>query len=255
MQPQLRFRAEVFRFSGRFDGNRYGWCVMTAERAKAKASVMAGAAPEGILRDGYDTGGFYDEMFELDAGGMPVPRAHYAELVSQIAAMDGTAVRRAAELANRSFLNRGVTFTIYSGDSPGAERILPFDPIPRVVSAEEWAVVEAGLRQRITALNQFVHDVYHDQQILHDGIVPRRLIVLARHFRREVVGIDVPDNHQVTFTLPPAVPPGRTKVALRMELPDERPVEFPPFQIETPPLRPTSSHARRPPSTGCCRSC
>ena len=194
MQPQLRFRAGVFRFSGRFDGNRYGWCVMTAERAKAKASVMAGAAPEGILRDGYDTGGFYDEMFELDAGGMPVPRAHYAELVSQIAAMDGTAVRRAAELANRSFLNRGVTFTIYSGDSPGAERILPFDPIPRVVSAEEWAVVEAGLRQRITALNQFVHDVYHDQQILHDGIVPRRLIVLARHFRREVVGIDVPDN-------------------------------------------------------------
>ena len=111
--------------------------------------------------------------------------------------MDGRDLRRAAELANRSFLHRGVTFTVYSDGEQGTERILPFDPIPRIVPADEWAVVEAGLRQRIQALNRFVHDVYHGQEILRDGIVPRRLVVLGRHFRREVVGIDVPDDQYV----------------------------------------------------------
>ena len=158
------------------------------------APVIPAAAPDGVLRGGYDTGGFYDEAFEIGPEGEARPRAHYAEVVAQIASMDGRDVRRAAELANRSFLHRGVTFTIYSDDAPAAERILPFDPIPRILPAEEWAIVEAGLRQRIEALNRFVHDIYHDQAILHDGIVPRRLVVLARHFRREVVGIDVPED-------------------------------------------------------------
>ena len=150
------------------------------------APVIPVPAPHGVLRDGYDTGGFYDEAFEHGSGGEVVPRSHYAEVVAQISSMDGRDVRRAAELANRSFLHRGVTFTIYSDDAPASERILPFDPIPRIVSAADWAVVEAGLRQRITALNRFVHDIYHGQEILHDGVVPRRLVVLARHFRREI---------------------------------------------------------------------
>jgi uncharacterized circularly permuted ATP-grasp superfamily protein len=144
----------------------------------------------GVLRYGYSLDGFFDEAFEAVADGV-VPRHHYAELLGQVALMDGRDVRRAAELANRSFLHRGVTFTVYSDGDRGTERILPFDPIPRIVSADEWAVVEAGLRQRIRALNQFVHDVYHGQEILHDGVVPRRLVVLGRDFRREVVGIDV----------------------------------------------------------------
>jgi uncharacterized circularly permuted ATP-grasp superfamily protein len=147
----------------------------------------------GVLRDGYSLDGFFDEAFEDGPSG-PVPRRHYAELLDQIAAMEGADLRRAAELANRSFLNRGVTFTVYSGDDRGSERILPFDPIPRIIAADEWAVVEAGLRQRIRALNHFVHDVYHGQEILREGVVPRRLVVLGRHFRREVVGIDVVDD-------------------------------------------------------------
>jgi uncharacterized circularly permuted ATP-grasp superfamily protein len=158
---------------------------------------MPKSAPDGVLRDGYDIGGFYDEAFEDGSDGVAVPRAHYAELIAQIASMDGPDLRRAAELANRSFLHRGVTFTVYSEGEQGAERILPFDPIPRILPADEWAVVEAGLRQRIKALNRFLHDVYHGQDILRDGIVPRRLVVLARHFRREVVGIDVPDDQYV----------------------------------------------------------
>jgi uncharacterized circularly permuted ATP-grasp superfamily protein len=159
--------------------------------------VTPGALPTSVLRDGYSTGGFYDEAFEHDAEGAVVPRLHYGDLIAQIAAMDGADLRRAAELANRSFLHRGVTFTVYSEGEQGAERILPFDPIPRILPADEWSVVESGLRQRIRALNMFVHDVYHAQEILREGIVPRRLVVLARHFRREVVGIDVPDDQYV----------------------------------------------------------
>ena len=158
---------------------------------------MPKSAPGGVFRDGYDTGGFYDEAFEHGSAGVVEPRAHYAELIAQIASMDGPDLRRATELANRSFLHRGVTFTVYSEGEQGAERILPFDPIPRIIPADEWAVVEAGLRQRIRALNRFLHDVYHGQEILRDGIVPRRLVVLARHFRREVVGIDVPDDQYI----------------------------------------------------------
>ena len=126
---------------------------------------MPQSAPGGVLRDGYDTGGYYDEAFEHGSDGVVVPRAHYAELIAQIASMDGPDVRRATDLANRSFLHRGVTFTVYSEGEQGAERILPFDPIPRILPADEWAVVEAGLRQRIQALNRFLHDVYHGQEI------------------------------------------------------------------------------------------
>ena len=91
--------------------------------------VLPKTAPGGVLRDGYDTGGFYDEAFEPGPAGA-VPPPHYTELMAQIAAMDGTNLRRAVELANRSFLHSGVTFTVYSNGEEGTERILPFDPIP-----------------------------------------------------------------------------------------------------------------------------
>ena len=143
-----------------------------------------------MLRDGYSLDGFFDEAFEPRGDGV-APRRHYAELMAQIGTMNGADLRRAADLANRSFLDRGVTFTVNSDAGLSPERILPFDPIPRIVPADEWAVIEAGLRQRIRALNMFVHDVYHGQEILHEGVIPRGIVVLGRHFRREVVGIDV----------------------------------------------------------------
>jgi uncharacterized circularly permuted ATP-grasp superfamily protein len=158
--------------------------------ARSRRKQGSASPLHGVLSDGYSLDGFYDEAFEAGPRGV-VPRRHYAELMRHITRMDAADVRRAAELANRSFLHRGVTFTVYSDGERRSERILPFDPIPRIVAADEWAVVEAGLRQRIRALNLFVHDVYHGQEILRDGVVPRRLVVLGRHFRREVVGIDV----------------------------------------------------------------
>src|SRR5215204_4881503 len=108
-------------------------------------------------------------------------RPHYrllAERLSTLAEAEFEQRRAALDLA---FLRRGVTFTVYS-DSQGTERIFPFDLIPRVIPAAEWKVIEAGLVQRLTALNLFLDDVYHGQKALKDKIVPPALILGGKHF-------------------------------------------------------------------------
>src|SRR6266446_263339 len=117
--------------------------------------------------DHYQTGSFFDEMF--DAG--CEPRAAARALVQQIESMpDGELLRR-QQSAERALLHMGITFNVY-GDSAGAERIFPFDLVPRIVAAAEWAYIERGLKQRIRALNLFLDDVYHQQKIIEDGVVP-----------------------------------------------------------------------------------
>ncbi|MBL9138009.1 MAG: circularly permuted type 2 ATP-grasp protein [Verrucomicrobiales bacterium] len=98
--------------------------------------------------------------------------------------------RQAVDLA---FLRQGITFNVY-GDQQGAERIFPFDLIPRIIPASEWQRVEAGLVQRITALNHFLHDIYHEQRILKEGVIPPFYVLSARHFRREFVNFQVPKD-------------------------------------------------------------
>jgi len=156
-----------------------------------------GASDGGPLVAGYETGGFYDEVFVPLAGGGVEPRPHYRALVAQLAQLGAGDLRRASDLANRSFLHQGITFTVYADAEQGTERIFPFDLVPRLIPPAEWQCIESGLQQRITALNLFVHDIYHEQEILRDRVVPRRLIVRARHFRREAVGIDVPHDRYI----------------------------------------------------------
>jgi len=144
------------------------------------------AGMEGML-GGYDTGGFYDEMFD-GAGGV---RPQCQALHDRLAAMSREEFDRKRQLANLTFLNQGVTFTVYS-DNRGTERIFPFDLIPRIVAGSEWQHIERGLRQRITALNLFLHDVYHDQRIVKEKILPGEILRSARHFRPEFMGFDVP---------------------------------------------------------------
>ena len=162
------------------------------------AVATSAPVPGGPLAAGYDTGGFYDEVFRAapDGGGL-APRSHYAALVEHLEDLGPADIRHASDLANRSFLHQGVTFTVYSDTSSGTERIFPFDPIPRLIPPDEWHHIETGLQQRIEALNRFVHDIYHDQRILHDHVVPRSLVVRAAHFRREAVGIDVPHDRYI----------------------------------------------------------
>lgn len=134
----------------------------------------------------YDPGKFYDEMF-TPAGGV---RAHSQPLLERFSSLDEEGFRERMAIAELYFLRQGITFNVYH-DERGSERIFPFDPIPRVIPADEWETIEAGLVQRITALNLFLHDVYHDQRIIADGVVPRQYIEGAKHYRPELRGFDV----------------------------------------------------------------
>lgn len=136
-----------------------------------------------MLFNDYNPGDYYDELF-LSRG---TPRGFARELISAIAEQstsDLLQIQQDAELAMRQM---GITFTVYS-DKQGTERVMPFDLIPRIVQANDWAVIERGLKQRIFALNQFLDDIYNEQHILNDGIVPRGLIFESRGFRPECLG-------------------------------------------------------------------
>lgn len=137
----------------------------------------------------YTLDNHFDEL--LAAPGEP--RAYYRHLYHRLQEMDLSELQRRKAMADLSFLNQGITFNVY-GDESGAERIFPFDLIPRIIPAHEWQQVEAGLKQRIHALNLFLHDLYHEQHVLRDGVIPREIVLSARSFRREVAGFQVPRN-------------------------------------------------------------
>ncbi|MFM7856861.1 MAG: circularly permuted type 2 ATP-grasp protein, partial [Flammeovirgaceae bacterium] len=102
-----------------------------------------------------------------------------------------TDLARKDELAKKLFMSQGITFTVYS-DGEGIEKIFPFDIIPRIITAAEWTHIEAGIKQRLKALNLFLKDVYHEQSILNDEVIPPTLIHSCPNFLKEMVGVDVP---------------------------------------------------------------
>ncbi len=128
----------------------------------------------------------YDEMFERDG----LPREHYRTLFERLLETPIAEIRQRQQAADRSFMNQGITFTVY-GDDRGTERIFPYDLLPRIIPAAEWARLEAGLSQRLRALNLFLADIYHDERILAEGVVPRRLVYSCPHYRREMKGLHV----------------------------------------------------------------
>src|SRR5271165_5678049 len=139
------------------------------------------------LFSGYAMGAFFDEMFE--SGGNPRP--HYAKLFEKLGAMAPKHFQDRRKLADLSFLLQGITFTVYS-DGSGTERLFPFDLIPRILPNSEWSKIERGLSQRVVALNLFLQDVYGKQKILKDRKIPASLVYSCRHFRREMIGLEVP---------------------------------------------------------------
>lgn len=132
----------------------------------------------------YQTDGFYDELFQK-AG---VPRESAKPLVDKIESLPTGDLHRRQQAAEAAFLQMGVTFTVY-GDDEGTEKIFPFDIVPRVIQAGDWQQIETGLKQRIEALNLFINDVYHDQKIVKDGIIPGELLNSADSFRPQCVGL------------------------------------------------------------------
>ncbi len=137
--------------------------------------------------DGYNTDGFYDEMFAPD--GNPRPAAQMlAERIDSFSEGELTRRQIAAEYA---LLRMGITFNVYA-DEQGVEKIFPFDLIPRIIDADEWNWIERGLKQRIHALNLFINDVYHDQKILKDGVVPADVVLSSERYLQQCVGLNPP---------------------------------------------------------------
>jgi uncharacterized circularly permuted ATP-grasp superfamily protein len=163
---------------------------MSISNPAADAASIRGLPPP---FQNYGLNAAYDEMFTAAA----TPRDHYRLLYEQMLELPAADLKRRKQTADTSFLYQGITFTVY-GRSEGTERIFPHDLLPRIITSAEWARIEAGLVQRITALNEFLHDIYHEQRILTDDVVPAELIYSCPHYRREMRGIHVPRRAYVT---------------------------------------------------------
>ncbi len=136
----------------------------------------------------------YDEMFDAEGH----PRPAYQELYHRLLEMPSESLVQRQQAANMSFLSQGITFTVYSSNE-GTERIWPFDLLPRIITSAEWDTIERGLTQRITALNLFLHDIYHEGHILNDKVIPRWLIYSCPHYRSEMRGLHVPHDTYIAI--------------------------------------------------------
>jgi uncharacterized circularly permuted ATP-grasp superfamily protein len=145
-----------------------------------------------VLSNPYDPAPFYDEMF-LSPGD---PRPHYKVLRDHLQTMTAEMFAERRRVADAAFLYQGITFTVY-GQEQGIERIFPFDLVPRIIPQKEWDYIERGVAQRVKALNLFLHDIYHDQRILREKLIPAELVFSSRHFRREMMGLNVPKDRYV----------------------------------------------------------
>ena len=131
--------------------------------------------------------GVWDEMYGQNAE----VREHYRKVIEYISKESADDLNKKEELAKRLFMSQGITFTVYNSGE-GIDKIFPFDIIPRIITAPEWAFIEKGIKQRLTALNLFLKDVYNNQFIVKDGIVPIDIIYSCPHFLREMYKLQVP---------------------------------------------------------------
>jgi len=143
--------------------------------------------PSESLGSNYQSNGFYDEM--LASSGQPRPGYHL--LWEQLNRLGAKELSRRHDLAVQMFRNHGITFAVYP-DAQGTEKVFPFDIIPRVISAQTWRHLEAGLKQRLAALNLFLDDVYGRKLILHQGAVPPETVLSSPQYLREIEGLQVP---------------------------------------------------------------
>ena len=142
----------------------------------------------------YVLDGAYDEMRTRDGS----LREEYASLAEMLARLPAGELRRRKQAADLSFLTQGITFTVYGRDE-GTERIFPYDLVPRLITGPEWTKIEHGLIQRITALNEFLIDIYSEGRILNDGVVPKELVYSCKHYRRQMRGFSVPRNLYISI--------------------------------------------------------
>ena len=128
----------------------------------------------------------YDEMRTAEGD----VRAHFRALADWLAETPAERVAEKRREADLLFHRVGITFAVY-GDDAGAERLIPFDTIPRVIPKAEWDELATGLRQRVDALNRFLHDIYHEQRILKDGVIPAEQVLTNDAYQVAMLGLDV----------------------------------------------------------------
>ena len=138
----------------------------------------------------YDSGEFFCELYSAKKD------PEFAKIIKRLDALDTATLRRRAKEAEQELFNLGITFTVYS-DRDAIDRVLPFDVIPRVLSRKDWVHIETGIEQRVAALNSFLHDIYHDEHILKDGVVPEELVKTNENYRPEMCGFDPPHGTYV----------------------------------------------------------
>ena len=143
---------------------------------------------ENFLQQYSHQSGTWDEM-----RGEENVREQYAKVFDTLQRMDVKSLQDKDKVASELFMNQGITFTVYN-DNAGIERIFPYDIIPRILTAAEWTHIEEGIKQRLKALNFFLKDIYNEQNILKDKIIPHELITSCPHYLREVQGIQVPHD-------------------------------------------------------------
>lgn len=131
----------------------------------------------------------YDEMYAADGS----VRENYLSYASWLKSIPDDVIARKRKEADIAFHRAGITFAVY-GEANSKERLIPFDILPRIIPAQEWHRLEQGLRQRVKALNSFLHDIYHDQEILKAGRIPAQQVLGNSQFRQEMVGVDVPEQ-------------------------------------------------------------
>ena len=152
------------------------------------ATIAALKNPKTVTAlDGYEPGNFFCELL----GGQKQPNRDVAPLWHALETAELSALRQRSADAERELFNLGITFTVYT-EKDAIDRILPFDVIPRVVSAADWVTIDTGVKQRVKALNLFLHDIYHDGKILKDGVVPADLVLGNSNYRKQMVGLDPP---------------------------------------------------------------
>ncbi|MEQ8195296.1 MAG: circularly permuted type 2 ATP-grasp protein, partial [Rhodospirillales bacterium] len=146
---------------------------------------------EGLLAR-YDPNGFFCELF----GRLDTPSEHTQKIRERLAKIRLTGLRRRSKAAESELYNLGITFTVYS-EKDAIDRVFPFDVIPRVLSPQDWQILETGVKQRVAALNAFLHDIYHKQHILNDGTVPAELVLENKNYQPAMQGFKVPQGTYV----------------------------------------------------------
>lgn len=141
---------------------------------------------EGFLNGYPAINDIYDEMMSGN-----VVRNHYRDFVNGFSKFDVSEMDQKNDLAKKLFMTQGITFTVYN-DGEGIEKIFPFDVVPRIIQSSEWEFIQKGIKQRLKALNIFLKDVYHQQFIIKDEVLPSSLVYTCPNYLREMINVDVP---------------------------------------------------------------